>query len=276
MARARQNVSRAFREPRAARVWTGRASGTSRRLLLARTGAIGLLVALACVAALAVWGHTGGGRADARRDDDVVGTLLAAIPQEGITLGKRTAPVTLEIFADLKDPDCRFWFKHYLPAILRDDVRAGVMKIEYHAYKTNTYYPAEFVREHTAALAAGAQDKLWNFVYIFYREQGNELASYATEGFLESVASQVPGLNLALWHADRHSGRREERTTAEDHTANAIGLHVTPSFRIGRTGGAMKDFSGRTIIQFAGQRHPIALITAGDIAKAIRALGVSR
>jgi hypothetical protein len=140
----------------------------------------------------------GGGRAAdpcARascRIDHEVSTLLASIPQQERTLGSPTAPVTLEVFLDLKDPDSRAWFLANLPAIIHDYVRTDTVKLEYHAYKTNTFSPQEFVKDHTAALAASTQTKLWNYIYTFYHEQGNEFTPYATETFLKNIARQVP------------------------------------------------------------------------------------
>jgi protein-disulfide isomerase len=204
--------------------------------------------------------------------DRTVSALFAGIPQEGATLGTRTAPVTMEVFIDLKDPTSRWWFREDLPAIVTAYVRTGALELRYHAFKRNTYRPAVFVREQTAALAAGAQDKLWNYIDTFFYEQGKELTDYVTESYLDSIARQTPGLNIARWHADRHTDRREEQTTAEDQVARAIGLHVTPAFRIGKTGAHMTIFTGRTTIQYPEQKHPIALIEAPDVANAIELL----
>ncbi|MGA2451883.1 MAG: thioredoxin domain-containing protein [Solirubrobacteraceae bacterium] len=203
--------------------------------------------------------------------DREVTQLLAGIPQHQSTLGNPTAPVTLQVFLDLKDPDSRSWFLKDLPAIINDQVRTGEVKLEYHAYKTNTYRPQEFVRDQTAALAAGAQDKLWNFIYTFFHEQRSEFAYYATESYVNNIARQVPGLNIPLWHTDRHTERREEQTTAEDRTARTLNLHVTPSFRIGPTGGPFHNYAGHSVIKY-GEQHPIALPEATDIAKAIKEL----
>jgi hypothetical protein len=201
--------------------------------------------------------------------DHKVSAQLSGIPQEGTTLGSRTAPVTMEVFIDLEDPTSRWWFREDLPAIIAAYVRTGALKLRYHAFKRNTYWPAVFVKQQTATLAAGAQNRLWNYIDTFFYEQGRELTRYVTESYLGGIARQTPGLDLADWLADRHTGHREEQATAEDQSAKAIGLHVTPAFRIGKTGGRMSIFTGRTMIQYPEQKHPIALIEAPDIANAI-------
>jgi hypothetical protein len=207
-----------------------------------------------------------------REVDRKVSAQLTGIPQEGATLGRRTAPVTMEVFVDLEDPTSRWWFREDLPAIIDAYVRTGALRLRYHAFKRNTYWPAVFVKQQTAALAAGAQDRLWNYIETFFYEQGPELTRYVNASYLEGIARQTPGLNLAHWHTDRRTGRREEQTTSEDQLARAIGLYVTPAFRIGKTGRNMSVFTGRNNIQYPEQKHPIPLIEATDIANAIALL----
>jgi hypothetical protein len=177
------------------------------------------------------------------------------------------------VFGDLKDQDSAGWFTRYLPAIIQDYVRTGALKLEYRGYKRNTFSPQEFVKEKTAALAAGAQDKLSNYVDTFYHEQHSEFATYVTNTFLENVARQVPGLNLTRWQTDLHTERREEQATAEDQTARTLGLYVTPAFRIGKTGHPLHNYAGHIIIKNQAQ-HPFALPEAQDIANAIKEPGL--
>lgn len=214
--------------------------------------------------------------AQQRRTDQQITTLLAGIPQTGATLGRPTAPVTLQFFGDLECLTTKNWVIHLLPAIIEDYVRRGLIQIEYRAFKTDTLSPATFVRQQTAALAASAQNKLWNYIETFYHEQGREYTPYATESYIDNIATQVPGLNLAKWHQDRQTGRRSERVVAEDQAGRAVGFHDTPAFLIGRTGGRLKDFTGRIIyLEFAGFRrmkYPVALIDAQDLKKTIKEL----
>lgn len=267
MSRTQQNLPRTLKA--GARPTPAARPAAKRPRGLATVAVVAVLVA-GIVAAILLRSQESHGVPESKIDHDV-SSLLAGIPQSQRRLGSPTAPVTLQVFLDLKDPDSRSWFLKDLPAIIRQFVRPGKLELEYRAYKTNTRDPGEFVNGQTAALAAGNQDKLWNYIYTFYAEQQNEFAHYATQPYLNHIAQQIPRLDLTQWHADRHDGRREEQTTAEDQTARTLRLHVTPSFRIGKTHGPLHNYSGHAILKY-GEQHPIALPDTADITKAITEL----
>ena len=60
-----------------------------------------------------------------------------------------------------------------------------------------------------------------------------------TEKYIQGIASQVPGLNLAQWSADRSDPALANQVETDAQAANNDGFTGTPSFLIGRTGGAM-------------------------------------
>jgi hypothetical protein len=271
-----QNLPRAIGASR--RVQTPLADPSSwKDTLKCHSGAAAAVVLVGLAVAVCVLlGLTTDGAGEQARIDGAVTELLAGIPQHDRALGYPNAPVTLEVFADLKDPDSRKWWNDYLPAIVRQDVRTGLLQLHFRSYKTNTRSPVEFVHDQAAALAAGAQDKLWSYVGIFYRQRRNaptesEFEPYATNSFLQGVARQVPGLDSARWRADRHTGHREEQPSEESDTADALQLHVTPSFRIGRTGGRLTNYSGSTVLKYKRQR-PLSYIKASDLKKTIDGL----
>jgi hypothetical protein len=215
VARQAQNLPRTFKEPERTQA-TKRPQTTAAHSMVWAWTTTGLLaLAAATLTALLLIGHTNNQAAAERRIDREVSALLAGIPQRERSLGSPTAPVTLQVFLDLKDPDSRNWFLTKLPGIIHNQVRTGALKLEYRAYKTNTFKPQTFVKEQTAALAAGSQNKLWNYIDTFYHEQRSEFLGYVTEPYLQNIARQIPALNLTQWHTDRHTGRREEQTTSE-------------------------------------------------------------
>jgi protein-disulfide isomerase len=164
--------------------------------------------------------------------------LLAGIPQRGSVLGDGHAPVTVQYFADLQCPFCRRFTLSTLPLLIERYVRAGKLKLEYRSLETATHQPGVFRNQQVAALAAGEQDRLWNFIDLFYREQREENSGYVTESFLQGLAQQIPGLNLVAWTAARDEPRLLETLARDARAAQESGLDSTPSFRIGGPTGA--------------------------------------
>jgi protein-disulfide isomerase len=166
-----------------------------------------------------------------------VNTLVGGIPQKGNVLGSPTAPVTLVYFGDLECPICREFTLGALPPVIQKWVRTGKLKIEYRSLETATREPETFKTQQVAALAAGKQNKMWNFIENFYHEQGEEDSGYVTEKYIQGIASQVPGLNLAQWTSDRGSAALDEQVATDAQAANNAGFTGTPSFLISKTGG---------------------------------------
>jgi protein-disulfide isomerase len=172
-----------------------------------------------------------------------IGALLAQIPQSGNALGSATAPVTLRYFGDLQCPFCRDFTLEALPSMIERWVRTGDLRIEYHALETATREPEVFVAQQVAALAAGRQDRAWHYLETFYREQGEEGSGYVTDGFLQGIAREVPGLDLSQWSRDRSDPKLAGEIAADAREAERVGLNGTPSFLIGRSAGAMTTFA---------------------------------
>jgi protein-disulfide isomerase len=212
---------------------------------------LGIVVAVIVIGIIAVLISSGGsssnhsvasGGAAARKLDGEITHLLAGIPQNGNALGRPGAPVTLQYFGDLECPVCRAFTVSALPSIISKQVRSGKLRIEYHSLETATREPEVFKTQQIAALAAGRQDKLWNYIETFYHEQGEEDSGYVTERFIQGIAAQVPGLALSNWSHDRGEGALAKQVEVDAQAANQQSLEGTPAFLLGRSGGAMKRF----------------------------------
>ena len=55
-----------------------------------------------------------------------------------------------------------------LPYLIETYVRSGKLKIEYRSLETATLNLEKFKAQQLAALAAGRQNKMWNFIELFY------------------------------------------------------------------------------------------------------------
>src|SRR6185312_7524106 len=83
-------------------------------------------------------------------------------------------------------------------------------------------------------------NKLWNFIGLFYSEQGADDSGYVTEGYLQGIASQVPGLSLSQWIDDRGNPELAAQVAADAQAVRDADLEGTPSFLIAKTGGPVK------------------------------------
>lgn len=221
------------------------AASATRRVRLTQLAAILLVVVVGIVAILtATSGGSGIQRvaprtAQARSIDSTVANMLAGIPQDGDVLGKPGAPVTLQYYGDLECPVCRSFTVSALPSIIGRWVRTGRLKVEYHSLETATREPEVFDEQQIAALAAGQQHRMWNFLETFYHEQGEEDSGYVTERFIQGIAQQVPGLNLSRWTSARNDPALATEVASDAQSANSEGFDGTPSFLIGRSGSTM-------------------------------------
>ncbi len=219
-------------------------AGAARRTRLTQLGIVVTIVVVAIVVILVSTGGGGtkkvaAGSKEANETEKAVATLLNGIPQSGNTLGSPTAPVTLQYFGDLECPICQKFTLGSLPTVIPKWVRTGKLRIEYRSLETATREPEVFKTQQVAAYAAGKQNKAWYFIETFYHEQGEEDSGYVTENYLQGIAKQVPGLNLAQWTSDRGDTTLAKQVEADAEAAKSASFTGTPSFLIGRSGGAM-------------------------------------
>jgi protein-disulfide isomerase len=163
--------------------------------------------------------------------------LLAGIPQQGIALGRRDAPVTLVEFADLQCPFCAEWSRDALPPVVRDYVRPGKVRIVFRGLSFIGPDSEEALR---FAVAAGEQRKLWNVVDLLYENQGGENQGWVTDELLAAVGRAVPGLEVERAVAERSSAAVDAELAAAETAAAENGIGGTPSFAAGPTGGTLQ------------------------------------
>jgi protein-disulfide isomerase len=179
---------------------------------------------------------TGIGGTQAQRTDAEVTSLLSGIRQRGSILGDPKAPVTVQYFGDLECPYCRRFTLRALPSLIQSYVRRGKLKIEYRSLRTATRNPETFKIQQVAALAAGKQNKMWDFIDLFYHEQGRENSGYVSERYLRGLAQRVTGLDLIGWTAARGDPELVLAINSDAHAASSAGMRSTPSFVVATAG----------------------------------------
>jgi protein-disulfide isomerase len=205
----------------------------------------GVVLVVIAIVAVAIAVSSGGGSptthvtADtgaATKADQPIFTLLNGIHQSGNTIGNANAPVTVTEFGDLECPICRdFATQGIENDLISKEVRTGKVKLAYRSLETATSgapNPAIFGPQQAAAYAAGKQGKGWDYIELFYHQQGQEDTGYVTQKFLSNLAKQIPGLNYSQWLSDSHSQSLLSQVSSDESAATGKGYSATPTLVI--------------------------------------------
>jgi protein-disulfide isomerase len=218
--------------------------------------AAGAIVLAAILIGVSLAGSGGGNQASGSVTG-AVGTqaLLRGIPQQGLSLGRPNAPVTLVEYGDLQCPICRAYAVATLPTLVREYVRTGKVRLEFRGL---AFLGADSETALKAVISAGAQNKGWNMLDLLYRNQGEENSGWATESTLRAAATAIPGLYVGQWLDDRGSSATQSAIRAmRAQAVSLMGSQIrTPTFEVGRTGGSL-------------QYLPIASLDAGAFTPAL-------
>lgn len=213
-----------------------------RRKRLLQIGSAAVFLAIVAVAVLIVIAQNETSGGDTNLEE--VGSVkreLSGIPQNGLILGKPQAKVTLAEFGDLQCPVCKGFSEEIIPEVIDSQVRSGEAKIEFRNY---TIISQESVPAAAAAIAAGKQGKGWNFIELFYRNQGHEATGYVTDEFLTEIARGAGVSDISRWNKDRKSNAVLKRVQSESDEAQSLGLTGTPSFVVEGPGAKGKEVLG--------------------------------
>jgi protein-disulfide isomerase len=221
-----------------------RAERAQRERRLRMIGGV-VLGAIAVVVVAIVISSGGGSKANglqkgtaANKTATTVENLLAGIPQSGARLGNPKAPVTMTYYGDLQCPICRdFTLNGGFPQLVSKDVRSGKVQVVYRSFQTATRDPGVFKTQQVAALAAGQQQRFWNFTELFYHEQGAEDSNYVNESYLSGLAKQISGFNISKWQTDRNNQALGNQVASDEQTGTTAGVNGTPTLVFQGPGG---------------------------------------
>ena len=145
-------------------------------------------------------------------------------------------------FVDLQCPYCAKFDREVLPAVIERFVRTGRLRLELRPLRR---LGPQSASAGAAVVAAGMQDRMWEFADLFYRNQGRENSGYVNAAFLRRLAVAVPGLDAVKLRRDLVAAR--ETLVANERSAQTARIYGTPNFRLGPTGGVLLRFDGRLL-----------------------------
>jgi protein-disulfide isomerase len=223
--------ARAEREAREA-ADKARAQRKTRMLLLG-----GALAAAAAIVVVAILISSGGSANKGSSAGTAAGSaqaaqLLKGIPQQGTTLGNPGAPVTLLEFADLQCPFCREASNNSLPPLVDKYVRPGKLRIEFRNF---AILGPDSEKAARALEGAADQGRAWQFIDLWYLNQGEENSGYVNDDFIGKIARGA-GLDSKKVVAASNDMSGGQTVATANTEAQKFGIQSTPSYLIARTG----------------------------------------
>jgi protein-disulfide isomerase len=160
--------------------------------------------------------------------------VFAGIPQDGTRLGREDAPVAIRLYEDFQCPACGQFARETLPEVVERHVKGGDAKL---VSDTLAFLGPDSVSTARAAIAAGQQDRYWQYAALLFENQGAENSGYATEEFLTNLAEETEGLDVARWQGARDDAPIEEELRAVQEKAIEEGINSTPTLVVSGPGG---------------------------------------
>jgi protein-disulfide isomerase len=216
--------------PRAARTGTG----VDRRLWVVAAVAAALVIAVVAGIVASRGGDGDDAAAGAKVADaaDVI-AVFEGVPQDGVTLGRPDAPVTLVEYVDLQCPFCREFEVDVVPTLVEKHVRSGALRIETRGL---SFLGPDSERGLRAVLAAGQQDRLYGMKALLFANQGAENAGWLSQDLVEAAGRSLPGVDVTQLVDDMDSAAVSEQLGAHAAEADRRGVDSTPTVLVGKTG----------------------------------------
>jgi protein-disulfide isomerase len=230
-----------------------------RKRRLWQVGATLAVAVVIIVIAIAVSSSGGNDTKVTTTEGKQTSNLFTGIAQTNVTLGNPQAKVTVYEFADLQCPFCREFTvgksgngsDAVFPQIVNKYVKPGKVKM---VFRNLTFIGPDSVTAARAASAAGAQNKLWDFADLFYKNQGTENSGYVTDKFIEQIATNAGVPDVNKMKADQSAPFVEQQLGEAQNQAQQFGINSTPSFLIQVGNGKLEklNYQNFQLSEFSG------------------------
>jgi protein-disulfide isomerase len=164
--------------------------------------------------------------------------MFAGIPQHDNVLGDVSAPVTMIEYIDLQCPYCQQFETLGMPAIISGYVRKGKVRVE---ARPIAFIGVDSQRGRAAVLAAGLQNKFFNFMQLIYNNQGAENTNWLDDDLIRKAAASIPGIDVDQLMRERSSNTVSSRSSLIDQQGVKDVVKVTPTILVGPTGKKPKQ-----------------------------------
>lgn len=178
------------------------------------------------IAALTQGSSGDGNDAEAVPAIDDMATRIEGDPH---AMGSTAAPVVLVEYADFRCPFCGVFARDVKPALVKQYVDAGVLRIE---WRDLPVFGQESVNAAVAGKAAGAQGRFWEFydaVFAAAPERGHATLDDAA---LVEFAKTAGVPDIERFRSDLKNNSLLQQVQTDTQEATAFGANATPTFLV--------------------------------------------
>jgi protein-disulfide isomerase len=160
--------------------------------------------------------------------------ILGGIFQDGAYLGPEDAETTITVFNDLQCGPCADYEIETIDPLVEEYARTGEARMEFRHF---SLAPNDTTLAAIAAEAAGNQDRQWQYLDTFFRNQDAARSRGVDEEFLREVAEAVPELDTDQWLADYRDPASADRVRDDAILAAQLELTAEPAVVVSGPGG---------------------------------------
>jgi protein-disulfide isomerase len=169
---------------------------------------------------------------------DQVQQLLGGVRQDGRRLGSPDAPVTVTIFNDLQCAPCADYEINTVDSLVGQYARGEEVQFE---FRHLSFGGAETTLAAGAAVAAAEQDREWQFIDLFFRNQEIIRSSRVTTSFLQEIANALPEFEVSTWQENLGTEATDATVTEDAQLADSLHLPFnSPSVVVTNNDGYQK------------------------------------
>jgi protein-disulfide isomerase len=148
--------------------------------------------------------------------------------------GDGAAPVWVIVASDFQCPYCQIWHAETYPALVKDYVRTGKIRMAYLNYPLNSHKNAWPAAE--AAMCAAVQGMFWEMHDAIFANQGRWSTMPNAMPLFDSLAVNKFALNGDEWRSCMSSHTTAALVQADFERLRSAGVESTPSFFVGDRG----------------------------------------
>lgn len=172
-------------------------------------------------------------------DETIAFYAETAIPQAGARLGPADAPVTIDLFTDLRAVESAEYQREVVRPLIDEYVKTDRARIE---LRHRSVGASQLSLPAVAATAAGEQGRQWEFADLVLQNLDRAGPEGIDEEFLEDVANTLRGktqdFDAERWREDFASPEAEQVPRADNELATELRLPAQPALVVTGPGGS--------------------------------------